>query len=86
MKIKPCLRIIFYKGTLLNLLANSEESTDVGVLTTFEILEIGLIQETHIIGKLMLVTLSAKNILLLQTIAFTQCLNDIAKNIGIPIV
>ena len=77
MEIKPSLRVILDELVLLCLLGKDKKSPYLCELPSLEVPEIASCQEFRIIWHVMVICLSAQNILLLQCISLTDGLKDI---------
>lgn len=78
MEIEPSLRVILDELASLGLLGEDKKSPYLCELPSLEVPEIAPCQELRIIRHVMMICLSAHNILLLQCISLTDGL----KNIG----
>ena len=77
MEVEPFLWVILYELVLLCLLGDDKKSPYLCELPSLEVSEIASCQELRIIRHVMMICLSAQNILLLQCISLTDSLKDI---------
>ena len=82
----PFLGVIGNKGALSGFLGDNDKGTDFGIGSALIVLKITLGQKLHIRGNVMVVGLSAEDVLLLQGIAFTKGLEDMIQNVHKGIV
>ena len=77
MEIEPSLRVILDELASLSLLGEDKKSPYLCELPSLEVPEIVSCQKLRIIRHVMVICLSAQNILLLQCISLTDSLKDI---------
>ena len=77
MEVEPSLRVILDELASLSLLSEDKKSPYLCELPSLEVPEITSCQELRIIRHVMVICLSAQNILLLQCISLTDSLKDI---------
>ena len=77
MEIEPSLRVVLDELVLLCLLGENKKSPYLCKLPSLEVSEIASCQELRIIRHVMVICLSAHNLLLLQCISLTDGLKDI---------
>ena len=77
MEIEPSLRVILDELASLSLLSEDKKSPYLCKFPSLEVSEIASCQELRIIRHVMVICLSAHNILLLQCISLTDGLKDI---------
>jgi len=77
MEIEPSLRVVLDELVLLSLLGKDKKSPYLCELPSLEVSEIAPCQELRIVRYVMMICLSAQNVLLLQCISLTDGLKDI---------
>ena len=77
MEIEPSLRVILDELASLSLLGEDKKSPYLCKFPSLKVSEIASCQELRIIRHVMVICLSAQNILLLQCISLTDGLKDI---------
>lgn len=77
MEIEPYLRVILDELASLSLLSEDKKSPYLCKFSSLKVSEITPCQELRIIRYIMVICLSAQNILLLQCISLTDGLKDI---------
>ena len=77
MEIEPSLRVVLDELASLSLLGEDKKSPYLCELPSLEVAEIASCQEFRIFRHVMVICLSAHNILLLQSISLTDGLKDI---------
>ena len=82
----PFLGVIGNEGALSGFLGDNDKGTDFGIGSALIVLEIALGQKLHIRGDVMVIGLSAEDVLLLQGIAFTKGLEDMIQHVHKGIV
>ena len=83
MEVEPQLRVVFYKRAARCLLRDGEVGLDFRIRPPFIVSEVGLREERHVWRDVVVVTLSAEDVLLLQRIPLSECLYDVVQHIGI---
>ena len=77
MEIKPSFRVILDKLVSLSLLSEDKKSPYLCEFPSLKVSEIAPCQKLRIVRHVMVICLSAQNILLLQCISLTDGLKDI---------
>lgn len=83
MELLPDLVIVLDEVGLVSLQRNNKIGADFGVWTAVEELEVALGKELHVLRDLVMVSLSAEDVLLLEGIAFPKGVDDIAEDIHV---
>ena len=81
MELLPCLRVILHESTLHRLLRNNKIGGNLGVWSSLEVFEIAFREERHVLRDLMVIRLFAEDVLLLQRISLTKCLDDVVQHV-----
>ena len=82
MEVQPFLWVIADKHVMSSLLCDNQEGADICVFPAFEIAEVALGKELHILWNVMVVALLTKDVLLLQGITLSKWLHDICQYVA----
>jgi hypothetical protein len=83
MELLPDLFVKLDEVGLVSLQRNNKKGADLGVRSAVEELEVALGEELHVIRDLVMVSLSAEDVLFLQGIAFTKGVDEITEDIHV---
>ena len=79
MEVLPSLGIVFHEGIVRTFLRDDEKGAYVGIRPSLEVVEVTFGEELLFSLRLMVIFLLAENILLLEGIAFAECLDDVGQ-------
>ena len=80
-ELGPLFRVVGHKGALSRFLGDNQESADLGVRPAFIVAKIALCQELHPRCDVVVIGLSAKDVLLLKGVALAQGLQDLVQHV-----
>ena len=81
MEVQPFLRVVLDEHVFSCFLCDDEEGADVGIFPALEIAEVALRKELHFGRDVMMIAPLTENVLLLEGIALTKRLDDIAQHV-----
>ena len=79
MEVLPSFDIVFHEGIVRRFLCDNEEGAYVGIFPSLEVVEIAFGEELLFSLRLMVILLLAENVLLLQSIALAERLDDVGQ-------
>ena len=81
MELRPFLRVVLHELAALRLLRDDKVGAYLGELPSLEVAEVAPRQELRILRHIVMVGLSAEDVLLLQGVTLAKCLHEVGEHI-----
>ena len=81
MELRPLLRVVLHELAALRLLRDDKVGAYFGELPSLEVAEVAPRQELRILRHVVVVGLSAEDVLLLQGVALAECLYEVGEHV-----
>lgn len=81
MELRPLLRVILHELAAQRFLCDDNVGAYLGELPSLEVAEVAPRQELRILRHVVVVGLSAEDVLLLQGVALSKCLHEVGEHV-----